>query len=337
MARSRRRIHVLTVMALCGCYASETPRGCNPYGSPPPPIVATRELPDRVSGLGLYADLRSGAVVSEVRAYRPTFSLWSDGASKRRWIRLPPGATIDTANVDSWRFPVGTELFKEFSFEGKRIETRILRRVNDDDDGWVAMTYAWNAAQTDAFAVSDGVTGALGTKYDIPEARTCMACHGGRPERVLGFGAIQLSHEAKDPDEITLDRLADEGVLSVRPPHGIAVAGAPNDVAAIGYLHANCGHCHNGGRPPGATYFRPPPSVDLGLRVHDLVTPGSTRAEATANRFRMGANPARNHLIVRCMTREGSQWRRMPPVGTKVLDTEGLALVHGWLERTGQP
>lgn len=335
MVRAQRRVRALVVMALCGCYPHDTPRGCNPYGSPPP-AVSREVIPDRLSELGLYSDLRSGTVVPEARPYRPTFALWSDGASKRRWIRLPAGATIDTSNIDSWRFPIGTELYKEFSVEGKRIETRILRRVSADDNGWAAMTYAWNAAQTEARAATDGVTGALGTKYDIPSTRTCMACHGGRPEHVLGFGAIQLSHEATQAEELTLDRLAGEGWMSVPPTHPIAVPGTPEDVAAIGYLHANCGHCHNDGRPRDASYYRPPPSVDFGLRVQDLGSLGSTRAQITANRFRMGDNPARNHIILRCMTREGTQWRRMPPVATKVLDTEGLALVHAWLERSAK-
>src|SRR4051812_34870931 len=80
--------------------------GCSPYGLPP---ASRHELPRRLSELGLYADLRAGSVVEDVRPYRPSFALWSDGASKRRWIRLPAGARIDTSDMDAWRFPVGTE------------------------------------------------------------------------------------------------------------------------------------------------------------------------------------------------------------------------------------
>lgn len=305
--------------------------GCSPYGLPP---ASRHPLPERITELGLYADARAGTVADGVRAYRPSFALWSDGASKRRWIRLPAGSTIDTSDIDSWRFPVGTELFKEFSVGGRRIETRVLRKVSPDVDGWAAMSFAWNDTQTEAVAAPDGVKDALGTKLDIPSARTCMACHGGRPERVLGFGAIQLAHEARDAGELTLDRLVEERRLSVAPSGPIRVPGEPSDVAAIGYLHANCGHCHNGGRPPDAAYFRPPPFVDFGLRVADLGAVSSTRAHATAARFAMGLNPTSNHMILQRMTRAGSFRRRMPPLATEIVDDEGVALVAAWLERS---
>ena len=195
------------------------------------------------------------------------------------------------------------------------------------------MSYAWTIAQTEAFAAPDGVSDALGTRYDVPSSRTCMACHGGRPERVLGFGAVQLAHEAKQVDDVTLDRLVEEGRLSVEPKKPIRVPGTAEEAAAIGYLHANCGHCHNGGRPPDATYFRPPPTVDFGLRVQDLTSVTSTRAYATAARFSMGLNPAGSHLVLQRMTREGAYRRRMPPIATEIVDDEGVALVRAWLER----
>src|SRR5688572_22461093 len=90
---------------------------CSPYVLPPAP---RHPLPRRISELGVYSDLRTGTVVADARPYVPSFELWSDGASKRRWIRLPRGARIDTSDLDAWRFPVGTELFKEFWASGKR-------------------------------------------------------------------------------------------------------------------------------------------------------------------------------------------------------------------------
>lgn len=303
---------------------------CSPYRLPP---ASAFPLPGQLSELGLYADLRAGTVTSEVRPYRPSFTLWSDGASKRRWIRLPAGKTIDTSDMDSWRFPEGTELWKEFTVQGKRIETRILRKVGAKESDWAAMSYAWNPAQTEATAAPDGVKNALGTTYDIPAAGTCMACHGGRPERVLGFGAIQLAHEASS-DDLTLDTLVREHRLSADPKAPVHMSGDARDVAAIGYLHANCGHCHNSGRPADATYFRPPTTVDFGLRVEDLDSLQSTHAQVTAKRFAMGLNPVRNHVIVQRMTKEAAFRRRMPPLATETLDREGLELVVNWLERT---
>src|SRR5688572_5594363 len=58
----------------------------------------------------------------------PQYPLWSDGARKRRWIRLPKGSAIDATNPDEFEFPIGTKLWKEFSF-GRAIETRTLERL----------------------------------------------------------------------------------------------------------------------------------------------------------------------------------------------------------------
>ena len=34
--------------------------------------------------------------------YSPQYPLWSDGATKRRWVLLPPGQTIDASDPDVW-------------------------------------------------------------------------------------------------------------------------------------------------------------------------------------------------------------------------------------------
>lgn len=308
--------------------------GCSPYELPP---ASRYVLPERLSELGAYTDLRAGTVAESLRPYRPSFALWSDGAAKRRWIRLPAGTQIDTADADSWRFPVGTELWKEFAVNGRRIETRVLKKITDADDGWAATTYAWSSSQDDAVVLKDGAVDVLGTKYDIPSARSCMACHGGRAERVLGFSAVQLAHDARQPGEVTLDSLVAENRLTRAPSMPIRVPGTSEDAAALGYLHANCGHCHNRERPSDATYFKPPSNVAFGLRTQDLGAVTSTEAYATAVRFAMGINPVDRHLVLQRMTRQGAYMQRMPPIATKRIDPDGVASVRGWLERWTAP
>ena len=321
---------VRILIRLLAAILLSSPTGCSkPHGAADLQTV----LPGRLSELGLYSDLRSGSVGADARPYRPTFTLWSDGAAKRRWVRLPEGTKIDTSDMDIWRFPVGTDFFKEFSIDGRRIETRILRKVRPGEAGWAALSYSWNEAQDEAFAAPQGVVDALGTKYDIPSANDCMACHGGRPERVLGFGAIQLAHAPTSRDELTLERLVAEQRLSREPAAKIALPGPPEDAAAVGYLFANCGHCHDGGRPPHPAFFRPPRFVDFSLNVRDLGSLDSTRAHATATLL-AGGLPSRSHLILSRMAAPGGQYMfRMPPVATQLVDEEGLALVSGWLQR----
>src|SRR4051812_32762302 len=44
---------------------------------------------------GLYSDWGSRTIASNVHEFKPGFELWSDGASKRRWLYLPAGTKID--------------------------------------------------------------------------------------------------------------------------------------------------------------------------------------------------------------------------------------------------
>src|SRR5262245_15290995 len=84
---------------------------------------------ERLSQTGLYRDIVAKTVMDDLVAYQPAYPLWSDGAAKRRWMRLPPGTRIDTSDAEHWRFPVGTRFFKEFSLDGVLLETRLIERV----------------------------------------------------------------------------------------------------------------------------------------------------------------------------------------------------------------
>ena len=52
--------------------------------------------PALLSETGLYEASRPGAIARGVRQFSPQYPLWTDGASKARWIYLPPGTAIDT-------------------------------------------------------------------------------------------------------------------------------------------------------------------------------------------------------------------------------------------------
>ena len=96
----------------------------------------------------LYANVATKELAAGIRAYAPAVPLWSDNASKGRWISLPPGTTIDRSDPTEWIFPVGTKVWKEFSRDGIRVETRLFQKVQAGF--WVRATYAWNADDTDA-------------------------------------------------------------------------------------------------------------------------------------------------------------------------------------------
>ena len=265
-------------------------------------------------------------------AFTPRYPLWSDGAAKRRWIRLPAGTAIDASNADAWEFPVGTRLWKEFGFD-RAIETRMLERLADGS--WRFATYVWNAEGTSAdLAPAEGfralpIAAAPNGRYAVPSRNDCLACHGGPAVPVLGFSALQLGPELRDLAARGVVRNLSPSLLS-SPPQ--IAASTPAARAALGYLHGNCGHCHN---DAGAVA-----GVDLVFvqRTGDADTSASQTLSSVfgrASRFRAAGSAAatRDNVILQRM-RSTSPYTRMPPLGVQVVDREGVALVERWIHQS---
>ncbi|MDH5671588.1 MAG: hypothetical protein OEZ06_05520 [Myxococcales bacterium] len=287
-------------------------------------------LPTTLHETGLYADASGQQLAPGVMEFAPAYPLWSDGADKARWLYLPEGSTIDGSDIDSWRFPVGTKAWKEFRQGDKRLETRLLWKT---ERGWFRMAFAWNAAQDSASAQPDGALDVLGTAHDIPSREDCDECHNGRADRLLGIGALQLSH---DGPGLTLRELSDSGRLVPAPSDALRLpAGA--DWEALGYLHANCGSCHN----PESTYWD---RVDLNLWLQGdqltdiaqttsyLSTVGVALTEtggALSLRIAAGDSDA-SGLIARMLLR--GQDIAMPPLGSEQVDASGVQRVRDFID-----
>jgi len=301
----------------------------------------TTRLPCLLSQTGLYqADMTT--LADDVHPFTPEFPLWTDGAAKKRWISLPANTQVDTTDMDEWVFPVGTRLWKEFARDGVRVETRLIEK--QDSGAWRLVAYQWREDQKEADAVPNGVTNASGTEHDVPNVDACGTCHGERPDNVLGFSALQLSHEpinAEDTKELTLQRLIDADLLTAPPDGPFVVPGTDAERAFFGYVHGNCSHCHN---PDGAGFEKT--GMDLGLKVAELEGPvqefdvylglvnqpigwvDGTRPDATVRV--VPGSPETSALYQRFMTK-GQPWS-MPPLGTELLDPAGEAAIETFIQ-----
>ncbi len=319
------------LLAVFGCASM---RGYG-YCAEVPPAHLGR-APHALSATGLFADVRTETLAEGVVPYRPRFELWSDGATKRRWVYLPPGTRVDTSDMDAWQFPEGTKLWKEFTRDGIRVETRLLYKIGRAPADWVAVAYVWNADGSDATAAPAGIENARGSPHDVPAARNCMGCHGGTASRVLGFSAIQLADDRPE-GEMSLKRLEREHRLTRRPPGELRVPGDPTTQKALGYLHANCSHCHNLHRPEstGARCFDPREDFDLSLRVDRLESVDATSVYATAiGRVVKPGDPEGSAMFRRVAG--GSTFEpRMPALGTESVDKAAIGLLRSWIERMG--
>jgi hypothetical protein len=316
------------------------------------PQVSSPTPPEMLKDTGLYSDFRTLEVDPNHLAFSPQYPLWTDGATKRRWISLPPGKAIDGSDPDAWVFPVGTRLWKEFSFAGQRIETRYLERLSDGE--WLYAAYEWSPDSREArLAPERGKRNAYalggGRSHSIPGVMDCQVCHEGGPTQVLGFSALQLSpdrdpgalHAELQPGKgIDLHDLVEKGLLvglpeEVQEKAPRIVAGSPTERAALGYLHGNCGHCHN----------EQGPLQNIGLYLRQMLEPSAASAIATTvghpvKKLAPGqpadtelriepGRPDRSGLAQRMATRYPAM--QMPPLGTDLVDEDAVSLLRSWI------
>jgi len=315
------------------------------------PLACTRNeavaAPLRLADTGLYADFSARRVAADVLPFSPQYPLWTDGAAKQRWIALPPGTSIDASDVDHWRFPIGTRVWKQFDF-GRPVETRYMEL--SPDGTWLYATYRWSDDGSDALlAPATGARAVIATEdgqhHDLPSVADCRLCHEGTTTPVLGFSALQLSPDrdalaphaaAPRQGDVDLDALVARGLLVGLPTQGLASpprisARTPRERAALGYLHGNCSNCHNANGP----------LERLGLRFDyplDAITaPALTTALGVESRFkqpgvtsRLSAGaPEQSALLHRL--RATDPLRQMPPFGRHLADRDAVELIEAWI------
>lgn len=251
---------------------------------------------------------------------------------------------------------MGTKVWKEFSFQGRKAETRLIWKAGPKQ--WVYATYRWRANGADAELVpAEGVKNAVplaeGKAHSLPSVEQCKACHeNGRPER-LGFSALQLSsqrdpmaHHAEPLQEgmVTLDALMDEDRFTTPHP-GWKVAlpriasANPRTRAVLGSLHANCGSCHQAEGPNARLnlVFRYPLGTASEAQAPAYATAVGQPSKWTIfgvpkedQRRIAPGHPEHSVAAFRMGLRKGVMG--MPQIATVLVDEEALALVKAWIQ-----
>jgi uncharacterized repeat protein (TIGR03806 family) len=285
--------------------------------------------------------------------------LFSDDASKQRFLYVPPGQKITWSDEGRWQFPVGTMAVKTFFFpvdarnpeRGRRVlETRLLVR---EAARWVGHVYLWNDEQTTATRKPTGAslnvsrTDPEGTArdqvYQVPDTNQCQQCHGqGESMRPLGPRTRQLDREndyGSGPVN-QLDHFASLGWFDRPIPEARVHLESPLGQGPLvervrAYLDANCGHCHGEGGQAHSTNFH----VDY--ESTDPVTGrpsswGVCKFPTSAGHASGGlkydvvpGNPDASILVRRLEATDDTV--QMPPLLTQLADPLGVALVREWI------
>ncbi len=329
----------------------------------PAPTTPPTEFPRLLSETGLFSDVEKLAPLPGVLRYEINAPGWHDGATSEHHLALPGDGTLEVRPAKSWQAPNGTVLAQTLTLGGKRIETRVLVKQQND---CAAYTYVWNAAQTDAaLAEKSGadieIAGAQ--PWRVPSRAECMMCHSRQANFSLTLHEAQLNHGDQlaqwerlgllRADAVTFSReraqieklpapaAAESGqrnpalstLLPRAPEHLRRFAAARDthaslDARARSYLGVNCAHCHTlygGGNSAMDFDWLLPPD-----EMHALGEP-ATHGDfglPDARVIAPGA-AARSVVIPRVSSRGPGQ---MPPLGTRIADPDGVRLLVEWIE-----
>jgi hypothetical protein len=319
-------------------------------------------MPTLLSQTGLYSDIQAKTLAADVHPFTPAYLLWSDGAVKHRYVYMPPGAKIITDDMEYWQYPAGFKLWKDFTRDGKLIETRLLMKISGGIADWYQMAFKWKDDYSDAVAIPAGEQNAMGTMHDIPSKDDCKGCHSTMKDGAIGFSAVMLSHN--QPDSLNLTQIDQMGWLTTSPKAGgYTLPGNDTEKAALGYLHANCGMCHNGRSQvyktkvtldlwshldkldsvqntfaylsmvcdqwPGSDKFTPITSCEAGHATGALMDTDISTLKRIAPK-----DPAQSgihDLMALRATGMVGMMKQMPPLGTEITDPTGMAQVDAWI------
>lgn len=349
-------------------YGVEGPRGQGAGGGfyrlqrAPAPKEALPEFPRHLSETGLFANAAQLAPAPGVIPYEINLPAWHDGAVAQHHLALPPGETIEVRPAKSWDLPDGAVLAQTLTLAGRRVETRILVKQQNDFAGY---SYIWNFDQTDAVLAPK--TGAdLETEHErpwrVPSRAECMMCHTREANFSLSLHEFQLNRgdqlvrweqrgllrtdvggleRARRRGEASPrfsrpqpnQRAAKPSALLPRNPENLGTFGASSatpaslEVRARNYLAVNCAHCHtlNGG---GNSVMNFDWLVsESGMRAIGEPPQHGDFGLPNARVIASGA-PGQSVLIPRVAMRGPGQ---MPPVGSRSSDPDGVRLLAEWI------
>jgi len=149
----------------------------------------------KLSDYNLFADAaeptsgaNSGGLIYDLNT-----PLFTDYASKYRFVFVPDGQSATYHATEAFEFPVGSVMVKTFALpvntaqrgiaNEELIETRLLIRR---EGGWSALPYVWNAEKSDAVLSKAGAvldktvvhnSQTMNFDYVVPKVTDCKQCH----------------------------------------------------------------------------------------------------------------------------------------------------------------
>lgn len=297
-------------------------------------------------------DLKDQKPAFGVLPYAPISSLFTDYASKKRFVWLPKNTKATyTGDGNLLELPVGSAIIKTFYYDNvqpsnttKIIETRIMIKKAT---GWIFAEYVWNETQTEAFLDMDGSTTTIDwiqngepitIQYRIPSEAECFICHKENNVAVpIGIKPQSLNATfayATGPMN-QLQKWVQEGYLENNLPTNITTVVDYSDTSqdlelrVRSYLDINCAHCHKEGshcdyRPIRLAFNETTVASNLGI----CIAPEEQIDNALTNII---APNNINRSVMHFRMNSTDEAVKMPLIGRSIVHTEGVELLEDWI------
>ena len=326
--------------------ASLAPTGANAM-----PASLVSNPPAHLSGTGLFSNSTAAGLTpaAGILPYNVIAPLWSDNATKSRWVALPAGRQITFAATGEFTFPAGTVMIKNFVLNGVPLELRLL--VLTGPNAGYGVTYKWEAGGADAdlmgpgspSGLSDGLdeTESGGQVWHYPARAECLQCHTGVANFVLGPKTRQLNTTFAYPGGATDNELRTWNYLQMFTSDigegniaGFTKLTNISDTSAgttlqdrvRSYVDANCAQCH---RPGGVdTYWDA--RFDTALANQGIVD-GVVKSTLGI----IGAEVVRpqsiSESVMELRMNSVDPTIKMPPLARNVIDANAVSVLDAWI------
>ncbi|MCL1051446.1 hypothetical protein L2755_17690 [Shewanella abyssi] len=295
--------------------------------------------------------------------YQLSTQLFSNYASKHRFIFVPPGEKIAYHSSNTFEIPIGTVLVKTFSLP---FDTQVLGASNEvlietrllihREAGWTTLPYIWKNSVATLQQAGRDIPHSLNHQgrqetfdYHVPSRAECKICHQSTFAsdtqtvriRPIGIKAhllnLDINHQGQSTNQLQLWQQLNmlSGLPNLRDvgkTADILDQGASLTTRAKGYLDINCAHCHN---PDG---FASISGLRLGFYVDHTSyqygickqPPGWDGGAKGLSYDIIPSDGEHSILVYRQQLNEPKD--RMPPIGRAIAHTEAVTVIKDWID-----
>ena len=318
-------------------------------------LILSDTFPNKLSEFNFFIDNSAQVPHDKVVPYELISTLFSDYSYKQRWVYVPTNQKATFYKESSvFDFPVGSALIKTFYYpiderdlsQGMNLlETRLLLRK---EDGWEAVSYAWNDEQNEAFkkiagkTINVSWTNFLGeeedVRYRVPNVNQCKECHAA-DDMITPIGPkarnINKDFNYEEGEFNQLDYWMTKQIIDSYPLELVSPVDWSDESQNINdrvrsYLDVNCGHCHSptGNANSTGLYLHLDETRDIHLGIYKKPV-ATGRGSGGLKYSIVPGKPEESILLHRMISLDPGVM--MPESGRALSHHEAVEMVREWI------